>query len=78
MRSHGSWLGLALAGTLLLGCTPSVEIDAPDIEITQPNLQFHSALAGAGVLLFSSSLNSLNGLRSVKINAVCPSTFSNN
>ena len=47
MRSHGSWLGLALAGTLLLGCTPSVEIDAPDIEITQPNLQFPAAPAHA-------------------------------
>jgi hypothetical protein len=38
----------ALGGVLAIGCNPSVEIDAPDIEVTQPNLQFHSALAGAG------------------------------
>lgn len=47
MRSPGSWLGLGLAGALLLGCTPSVVIDAPDIEITQPNLQFPAAPARA-------------------------------
>jgi len=39
---------VALVGALLLGCTPSVEIDAPDIEITQPNLQFPAAPARAG------------------------------
>ena len=38
----------ALAGALAWGCVPSVEIDAPDIEITQPNLQFPAAPAGAG------------------------------
>jgi hypothetical protein len=48
MRSQCSWPGLVLAGALLLGCTPSVVIDAPDIEITQPNLQFPAAPARAG------------------------------
>jgi len=48
MHSPHSYLGLALASALLLGCTPSVEIDAPDIEITQPNLQFPAAPARAG------------------------------
>ena len=38
----------ALAGALAFGCAPSVEIDAPDIEITQPNLQFPAVPAGAG------------------------------
>jgi hypothetical protein len=38
----------ALAGVLAIGCTPSVEIDAPDIEVTEPNLPFHTASAGAG------------------------------
>ena len=38
----------ALAGLLVFGCTPSVEIDAPDIEVTQPNLQFSAVPAGAG------------------------------
>jgi hypothetical protein len=47
MRSQRFWLGLVLAGVLLLGCTPSVVIDAPDIEITQPNLQFPAAPAPA-------------------------------
>jgi len=48
MRSQCSWPGLVLVGALLLGCTPSVVIDAPDIEITQPNLQFPAAPARAG------------------------------
>jgi len=48
MRSHCSGPGLVLVGALLLGCTPSVVIDAPDIEITQPNLQFPAAPARAG------------------------------
>jgi hypothetical protein len=39
---------IALAGALASGCTPSVEIDAPDIEITQPNLQFAAAPSSAG------------------------------
>jgi hypothetical protein len=47
MRSSHSCLELALASALLLGCTSSVEIDAPDIEITQPNLQFPAAPAHA-------------------------------
>lgn len=47
MHSPHSCL-VALVGALLLGCTPSVEIDAPDIEITQPNLQFPAAPARAG------------------------------
>ena len=38
----------ALATALVCGCAPSVEIDAPDIEITQPNLQFPAAPAGVG------------------------------
>jgi len=37
----------AFAGALAFGCTPLVETDAPDIEITQPNLQFPAAPAGA-------------------------------
>jgi hypothetical protein len=38
----------ALASALVFGCAPSVEIDAPDIEITQPNLQFQAAPSSAG------------------------------
>jgi len=30
----------ALIGVLVLDCTPKVTIDAPDIEVTQPGLQF--------------------------------------
>jgi hypothetical protein len=47
MRSHHSWLGFALTGALALACTPSVEIDVPDIEITEPNLPFPEAPAQA-------------------------------
>jgi hypothetical protein len=39
---------LVLAAVLVVGCAPSVEIDAPDIEITQPNLPFPAAPASAG------------------------------
>jgi hypothetical protein len=52
----------ALAAALALGCVPSVEIDAPDIEITQPNLSFPAAPAGAGqsvTALFSFSIAKL-------------------
>jgi hypothetical protein len=41
--------GLGLTGALAFGCTPSIEIDAPDIEVTEPNLQFSAVPAGAGV-----------------------------
>lgn len=46
MHSLHCFMGFALVSSLLLGCTPSVEIDAPDIEVTQPNLQFPALPAG--------------------------------
>jgi len=45
MRSRPALAALSLAGALALGCVPLVEIDAPDIEITQPNLPFPAAPA---------------------------------
>jgi hypothetical protein len=36
----------ALAGLLTFGCTPWVEVDAPDIEVTQPKLFFLGVPAG--------------------------------
>jgi hypothetical protein len=47
MRLHRSFAAFALAGPLVLGCTPSVTVDAPDIEVTQPNLFFPAVPAGA-------------------------------
>jgi len=47
MRPHHALAAFTLAGASFSGCTPLVEIDAPDIEVTQPNLQFPAAPAGA-------------------------------
>jgi hypothetical protein len=38
-------VAFALTGVLALGCTPTITIDAPDIEVTQPELQFPPAPA---------------------------------
>ena len=47
MRLHRSLAASALVGPLVFGCSPSVQIDAPNIEVTQPNLPFPAAPAGA-------------------------------
>ena len=47
MRLHRSFVAFALAGPLVLGCAPSVTVDAPDIEVTQPNLFFPAPPVGA-------------------------------
>ena len=47
MRPHRFFAAFALAGPLVLCCTPSVTVDAPDIEVTQPNLFFPAVPAGA-------------------------------
>jgi hypothetical protein len=47
MRLHRSFAAFALTGLLVFGCTPSVTVDAPDIEVTQPNLSFPAAPVGA-------------------------------
>jgi hypothetical protein len=47
MRLHRFFAAFALAGPLVLGCAPSVTIDAPDIEVTQPNLSFPAPPVGA-------------------------------
>ena len=38
----------ALAGLLALGCTPAMEIDAPEVDVTEPDLQFLGVPAGVG------------------------------
>ncbi len=40
------WSSFTLAGLLALGCTPSMEIDAPEVDVTQPDLQFFGIPAG--------------------------------
>jgi hypothetical protein len=47
MRLHRFFAAFALAGPLVLGCAPSVTVDAPDIEVTQPNLFFPAVQVGA-------------------------------
>jgi hypothetical protein len=47
MRLHRFFAAFALAGPLVLGCAALVTVDAPDIEVTQPNLFFPAPPVGA-------------------------------
>jgi hypothetical protein len=62
MRLHRSFAAFALAGPLVFGCAPSVTVDAPDIEVTQPNLFFPAAPVDAQGTMEATFLLSSNKL----------------
>jgi hypothetical protein len=63
MRLRHWFSAFPLTGALALGCTPSIVIDAPDIEVTQPDLQFPATPANVAPGTTASAIYTLNTSR---------------